>query len=399
MSELSSMRSNIWKYYLFYFFDSFLLYLPFIVYYFQDLGFSLTKITIMSAATTAALLLMEIPSGYIADRIGRRNSLALSILFHIISMAFLYFSASYSLLVIAHIFLGFSMAFWSGADTALLYDILLVMKKEKEYKKYHGKALFFAEMGIVSSSLTGSLLIKLGFTIPYTILFTLLLQCGTMMLIFTIKEPSRHKITHELGIKEEIFSFWKIIKESVYHRELMGIFIYSFIVMGVLNLAFLMYQPYFRETKLPLQYFGVVFALFSVFAAVSALKAHDIERKLGVFYSLLAMPLFLAAALLGAGIFFAWFGFIFFFFRELMRGFVYPVLADYTNKVTTSERRATVLSIGGMFSRVGYTVIVISFAFFTEMSSMRTMFIVTGAMLALMTGFIAMLFGKVNKKS
>lgn len=392
-----AMKSNIWKFYLFNFLDGFLLYLPFIVYYFQELGFSLTNIMLFSAATTIVVLLMEIPSGYIADRIGRKNSLIISVFFHIISMLFLYFTKSFLSLITAHIFLGLCMAFYSGADTALLYDTLLVMKKEKKYSRYYGKSHFSFEVGVISSALIGSLLVKMNITILQIILINIIIQIFLMLFILSIKEPKRHKLIESMPFRKEFSMIGKIIKESLHNSKLLGLFLYGFIIMGVSNTIFIIYQPYFRATELPLYTFGIVFALFSMITAFAAVKAHAIEKRLGIFYSLLVMPLLLVGALLGAGIFFVWFGFMFFFLREIVRGMIHTITSDYINQLTSSERRATVHSIGGMFARVGYSIIAISFGFFSERSSIRIMLIITGIILIILTILISFLIKKKAK--
>ena len=159
---------------------------------------------------------------------------------------------------------------------------------------------------------------------------------------------------------------------------------YTFIILGVSNTIFTFYQPYFRATDLPLSTYGIIFAVFSIFTAISALHVQEVEKKLGVYRSLLIMPIFLALSLLGASLF-VWWGFIFFFFREAVRGFVFPILHDYTNKLTLSTDRATVLSIGGMFGRLGLAVISTSFGFLSDTLGLQIMFFSLGIIVLAIT--------------
>ena len=139
-------------------------------------------------------------------------------------------------------------------------------------------------------------------------------------------------------------------------------------------------------------------AVFSIFTALAALKADAIERKLGIFGSLLIMPLFLVGALFGAGIVFVWFGFMFFFLRELVRGFVLPVLGDYTNRIAESHERATVLSIGSMFSRLGLVIVSVTFGFLSDSFGIRIMLLLTGVMLLGFTIIVPLLMRKRFKR-
>jgi len=388
------MKSNIWKYYTFNFLDMFVLFLPFIVYYFQELGFSLGKIAILQSAMAITLFLFEIPSGYIADKFGRKNSLILSSLFQVISVLVLFTAQTYYMLILSHILLGLSVSFMSGADSAFLYDTLLVLKKEKAYKRIEGKARFFGEIAVILSAILGSLIIKFG--IRQTILITLIGHVLLLLVTFSFKEPARHKSIEKIPIQKEFVQLFSIIKKSLYNTKLLSIFIYSFIVLGISNTIFIMYQPYFRATNLPLYYYGIVFAIFSIFTGIASLKAHKIENKLGVYKSLLIMPIFLILSLIGASFVFVWYGFIFFFFREAVRGFIFPVLGDYTNKIAASSERATVLSIGSMFSRLGLVIIATTFGFFSDNHGLKIMLFSTGLILLGFTILIPIMMKKKN---
>jgi MFS family permease len=256
------------------------------------------------------------------------------------------------------------------------------LKREKEYKKVEGKAKFFGEVAIILSAILGSLIVVYG--VRQTILLTMISYTLLLFVIFGFKEPPR-KIIEKHKIHLEISQLFSIVKKSLYNKKLLGLFCYSFIILGVSNTIFIMYQPYFMATSVPLVYYGYIFAAFSVFAAVAALGAHYIEKKIGIYWSLLLMPILLAASLIGASAVFMWAGFMFFFLRELVRGYIFPVLADYVNQITDSSERATVLSIGSMFSRLGYAIISITFGFLSDNHGLKIMLLIMGLVLILFT--------------
>ncbi|MBU1201267.1 MAG: MFS transporter [Nanoarchaeota archaeon] len=357
----------------------FALYLPFIVYYFLELGFSLGQIAILQSFMAITLFIFEIPSGYIADKFGRKNSLIVSVILQVVSLIILYSATSFFMLIVAHIVLGLAISFLSGADSAFLYDTLLVLKQEHNYKKIEGRASFYGEIAVITSALLGSLIIAFG--IKYTILISLIGHVLLLFVAFSFKEPLKHEPIEKVPLKKEFVNLFSIMKRSLHNKKLLGIFIYSFVVLGISSTIFLFYQPYFKATNLPLYLYGVVFAIFSLFTALAALKVQDVEKKLGIFGSLLIMPVFLVISLIGASFVFVWYGFIFFFFRELVRGFVFPVLDDYVNKLTISNERATVLSVGSMFSRLGLVVISTTFGFLSDSHGIKTMLFVTGFVL------------------
>lgn len=391
------MSKNISKYFTFKFFDMFALFLPYIVFYYQTLGFSLGQIAILQSVMAITLFIVEIPSGYITDRFGRKNSMIISVIFQISSLSILYLSNLFFMFIIAHVLLGLSRAFLSGSDSAFLYDSLINIKREKEYKKIEGRAHFFGEIGVILASLLAILVIEFG--LKETILVTIFVQLIVFLVVISFVEPKiMNKIAEYESIRKEFKSIGNIIKKSFNNKKLMFIFTYSFIIFGISNTIFVMSQPYFKATGLDLKMYGVAFALFSVIAGISSFYAHKIEHKLGVKGSLLMMPILLVLALMGSSIFFLWFGFIFILFREFVRGYSFPVIGDYTNIIAKSEERATVLSIGSMFSRLGLVFISTSIGFFSDNFGLQIVFFVTALILL---GFIIILpvFLKNNHKS
>ena len=93
-------------------------------------------VMLLQAIYSVTIVVLEIPSGYLADAVGRKKTLVFGAIMGF--FGFLTYSFSYGFIgfLIAEIILGIGQSMLSGADSALLYDTLLDMKKEKEYIKY-----------------------------------------------------------------------------------------------------------------------------------------------------------------------------------------------------------------------------------------------------------------------
>ena len=394
---MSKVESNIWKYQVFIFIEMFMLFLPYIVFYFQQLGFNLSTIMIIIGTFSFVTFIFEIPSGYIADRIGRKNSIILSGVFGILSKIVLYYSVSFYGLAFAHVLLGLCLAFLSGADSAFLYDSLLELNREKEYAKIEGRSRFFGEISLIISTIIASFLIDYG--VRNLILINIFIYLFLLIFSFSFVEPKRHKLIKQNNLIDEINNSITIIKNSLKDKKLFGLFFYSFIVSGFSFTIFNIYQPYFALTNVPLEWFGIIFAFFSFFAAITSHQTHDIKNWFGIKNSLIIMPILLSLSLIFSSIFFVWFGFIFFLFRELVRGFIHTVLKDYMNSIIRSDIRATVLSIDSMFSRIGYLLISISFGYSTDLISMKFSLLLYGIVLLILTFVFIWIFNNKPKSN
>lgn len=380
---------------MYYFFSYFMVYLPYIVYYFQYIGFNLTKIATLFAIKSVTQIILEIPSGYLADKIGRVKILVLSLIFEIIGLIIILFRTDYNSIIISHVFLGIGFALFSGADSALVYETLKKLKREKEYKKIYGRCVGIGEISIIISTALGSLIILEG--LKLTIILSIITLIIATIITITIKEP--YIKIKKTKIKNEIFNLFNVIKEALNNSKMKYIFIYSFFIMGLSNIIYVYYQPYFNATNVPLFYYGIIFALLSIITALVNFNIHKIEERLGLYKLLIMMPILIGLSFLFSGYFFIQLGFLFFIFREIVRGISIPVITDYTNKlIKNGSKRATVLSIGGMFSRLGFAILAILFGFFADNNGLRITFIATG-LIIIVFSFVLLKIFKNNKNS
>ena len=119
-----------------------------------------------------------------------------------------------------------------------------------------------------------------------------------------------------------------------------------------------MYQPYFKIIWLDIVYFGFVFASFQIVAAFSSKYSHKIEEKLGEKYSLSMLIILVSISYFLMSNFIYLFSFSFCFIQQFIRWFKSTIITDYINKLTTSNMRATILSLESFISRLFYALII-----------------------------------------
>src|SRR5579859_2581559 len=120
------------------FFSGLYFYLPIMTLYFQQRGLNLFEIGTLWSITTATTLLAEIPTGILADRIGRKRSVNMALFLQASGeVAFLYAHTYWAFAGIAALAgLGFSFA--SGAMEALVYDSLPPVNRPEQMQQAMG---------------------------------------------------------------------------------------------------------------------------------------------------------------------------------------------------------------------------------------------------------------------
>ena len=90
------------------------------VFYKDEIGMSLAQVGASQAVFTIAVLLLNIPTGWLADRFSRRWCNVFGDLTASAGFFYYAFAESFSDVVIAEIAIGIGIAFSSGADIGLL---------------------------------------------------------------------------------------------------------------------------------------------------------------------------------------------------------------------------------------------------------------------------------------
>lgn len=129
-------------------------------------GYALWQVGLAEGIFHAVSLLAEIPSGMLADLIGRRRSLALAGLCGVVSALAMAFSRSFGPVCLSMAFSALSCSFISGSDEALLYDSLVQTDQEQRYLTYSARYTQMQNLGTLLSnaaSVLASVMSYVGF--------------------------------------------------------------------------------------------------------------------------------------------------------------------------------------------------------------------------------------------
>lgn len=114
--------------------------MPFWVFYLQRMRhMSLTEIYVLGAVSWVASAVAEVPTGAVADVLGRRVSLAVGAFGYAVGVVGYVLSTSCWLLALFGVVWNLGFAFISGADLALVYDSLLADGDPDDNTKVAGR--------------------------------------------------------------------------------------------------------------------------------------------------------------------------------------------------------------------------------------------------------------------
>lgn len=342
--------------YLYAFFKDFSFFTAVIVPFFTDWGgLSLLQVQLIQSWFSFWVFVLEIPTGAIADKIGRKTSITLGSVTTGLAVLIYGSFPSIAIFLLAELLFALGYTLISGADQALLYDTLKENHQEGESNKVFGRADALHKAGIMLAAPFGSLLAaSYGVNAPMlasSIPFFLAAIIG-----WSIKEPKIHTDTQSPNYLHIVKKGFLTIRHNSAIRTLA---VDSLLVSAAAYFLIWLNQPLQLLVGIPVSYLGFTYSLmmaieilvlsnFSFFEKYlgkgkSYIKKTALLTSLGFFAAALA-PSYWTVAL----------------FIVLVAGFGYTratYITSIANKYINSGERATVLSSISMFRRFAIIVI------------------------------------------
>jgi len=371
------------------------LYYPIFTVLFLDLGLSIGEFAALNVVWAITIVLLEVPSGALADQFGRRPLVIAAGWLMVAEMAVLCLMPVGNhdvvlwLFVLNRILSGAAEAAASGADEALTYDSLPEAERTTMWPKVMAKLSRASAIGFIITSISGGLLYDhgqvtsaltwLGFAAPdraWTMKIPLVLNLltGIACLLVTLRftEPVSTETPPARGgwLHEARLAWGRILETGNWIWKTDAAF--TLILLGVLfdsiiRLFLTVSSNFYRLVGIEEAWYGVIGTAASLLALATSglMERMTVKNTLRTNFTWLAIMTF-------AGLWFAAYpqpGFLgVALVVPLMLGmrFLQFFLSHYLNEIVDSGRRATALSFRGLTMNLAYGVMTLLFGWQTQ---------------------------------
>lgn len=346
------LYNNVYKLYIIRFSKWFMLYMPIIGLFYSAHSLSTLQIFIIQSSYSLASALFEIPSGYLADVIGRKKTLVLGSFMGALGFALYSIQQSFIAFLIAEIIMGIGQSFISGTDSAMLYDTLEETNKTEKYIAFEGKITSLGGFAETGAALLGGIIASLsGFTQVFII--QAIVAAMAIPAALALRETNRKKLLHT-GIAQ-IFT---ISYQSLFtHKKLSQSIIFSSVIgTATLTMAWTLQSFFiisdFTEIQTTTYWvtYNFIVAAVSVFAGkiVASISRKNLLYSIAVF-----IPLGFIIMISNYTYIIIAYLLIF----HVVRGYATPILKDLIQHNAAPEIRATILSLRGLLIRLSFAII------------------------------------------
>jgi MFS family permease len=293
---------------------------------------------------------LEIPTGVVADKVGRKFSVGLGCFLFAVDMLMFGTITDYYLLYVAEFLGAAGMTMISGAEQALLYDSLIELQLENRARFYLAKYEAAGTMGLLLAFPLGSLVAGMrkypaGLPLPFNM--TAAAGIAAALIFFWMLEP-RHRRPEQgffmMGVQG--------LRTLFVHRSLRAFVLNAVTISSVTFFAFWFYQPAGQRAGLKLAHLGFFAAGFNLFSAFLLSNVRRLERTFGIRRLLLYSALIPAVLFLSLAaehhLAFVVPAFCLIVGCKMVR---MPILNEFINRRIESENRATVISSVSLLER------------------------------------------------
>jgi len=323
----------------------------------------------------------EIPSGAIADLLGKKNTLIVSFLLQSIGNIVMGFTPNFMFLGLGIFIACIGGALYSGTMEALVYDSLIDEKKEKHYDKAIANMSTIQLIASALASIIGGFMYTINPSLPFHAVG--LAYFIGFILSFFLKEPlvDTEKFSLKNFIQQTKEGVKQLFGKQVVKNQTIMVLstaMFTVIVYEMLN-DILAVEFGFSETQL-----GIFVAVTYLVSAAASQFTPQFRKKIGDSKGLLLMGTIIAISLLISPFVSLILGAISILIRFASQSVYDNFISIIVNKNTESKYRATTLSTFNMVKNMPYVLTAFILGSFIDSFSARNIAFVLGVLLSIL---------------
>ncbi|MGJ8671910.1 MFS transporter [Rubritalea sp.] len=354
-------------------------YYPIFAVFFTDMGLSITQFLWLNALWAVTIVIFELPSGVLADIVGRRKLVIFSAVSMMVEMLLLIVSPQgagwwlFGICAMNRVLSGMAEAAASGADEALAYDSVKLLhadetEREKRWDEVLVATMRWKSLAMIVAMLIGGLVFDyekmsslfgefpkwISLKLPVILCFLSSIACVIMALRFTDLGLQKKAEGERTQVKDIWRGIWKAVHWVRSCQWIAAIIIGGLIIDAIARTFVTLQSTYFRSIDLPEYSFGIIGGAMSLSGWIVPLYVKKLTELYSPRVNFLIAGLISVVGLFGVHVFDNVWGIIPSFFIMLSLIQVGFLLSRYINQSAPSEIRASILSVNNLTLNIGY---------------------------------------------
>jgi MFS family permease len=333
-------------------------------------GLTVFQISLLISWWALAAMLLEIPTGALADYWSRKKMLIIAPVVKSVCFVIWFFAkGNLYLYGLGFVFWALGSSLVSGTTEAILYDTCVYSGKKDEYVKVSGRKKFYFNVALGIAIISG------GFIASYNLDMAVIISVVPLFLsaffASRLTEVPRVEMTGKVNYLEYIRIAFNEIKTN---RVLLYLIAYL-LSISIFGLLEEFDQLYYQLARLPIFAFGIAGFLWSVSNAIGAYYSYKLKRFASVFYLL---P-FISGIML---VFVAKYPSIpmigLLFVSYLITTPLSVLIESNIQQTISSVSRATVTSVSALFLNMSGVILTLLFGIISKIWNLQAIYLTAG---------------------
>jgi len=354
-------------------------YYPVLAVLFLDLGLSASEYSLLNFVWAIVIVFAEVPSGVLADRIGRRPLIVAAAICMVLEMLVLLVApvnGGLTLLLfclVNRILSGSAEALASGADESLAYDSLAAESRSTEWPKVLADVMHWQSLAMVLAMLVGatvydpqlmnkalaifgsSVRLEQGTTLRFPILLNLISASVVLWLALGMREPAMRHSASDIASPS---GAWRSIvgagKWILLTPKALFVIVGGVLIDSVVRVFMTFGSVFYRLIELPEASFGLIGAAMAGLGMVVSPLARKLVSTGSLLRNYTILAVLTLIGLAGVALKIPFWGVLFAFPLAAAMSALAFFISNTLNALVSSQQRATVLSFKGLIFNLGY---------------------------------------------
>ncbi|MEZ5973604.1 MAG: MFS transporter [Planctomycetota bacterium] len=271
---------NLWLIRVMAFTWMFMILMPVVVPFFKSRGLDDGDIFWCSRSSSGAVALLEIPTGYVSDLLGRKRTLVLAGALHGVAYSMLPLIDGFWGVASFELVAALSVSLYSGTDVALQYDSLEALGHEAGRRRNLGQRLFWMQAGETIAALVG------GWLVLSNLQNVAIANACVGWVRLCDRDLSGRRPDRAHGRDDHGANLRSIAHELFRVSPVVRGVLWNLVIYGLATLlAVWSFQGYWEAMGVPLWTFGYIWAGYNGVVALTGRVAHRIEERIGTLWS------------------------------------------------------------------------------------------------------------------
>ena len=364
-------------------------YYPVFTILFLDFGLTVAQFSILNAVWAATIVLTEVPSGALADIIGRKRLLVFATFVMIIEIGIISFipktipSIIFIVFLVNRVLSGLAEAAASGADEAIAYDSLATKGDREQWGRVLEVLMRFQSIGFIVAmsigaaiydpALLGKICRFFGLAVTFsqetTMRFPLYLTfiLAVFAFVVTLKMEDLESGPSAAGFETIQIrqAFGLTLKAGLWILKTpfaLTVILFGMMFDGIVRMIITLSSQYYRMIELPESTFGIIGSFVAMLGLVIPKMAKRIAENRPPSHALWITAALTTSGLVAMSFFWPYAGLIPALITFSAMYFTGFFVSFYVNQITSSDQRATVLSFKGLSYNISYGVLGVLYA-------------------------------------